>query len=94
MEERQELLEHWKWIVRAVFQAEYNLGQRGERINKEAEDTEVTMEILIICAMVLNITSILLLLNDDDDDEILSKTIDNEEDDKLQQNQREVTPPF
>lgn len=40
MEERQELLEHWKWIVRAVFQAEYNLGQRGERINKEAEDRE------------------------------------------------------
>lgn len=40
MEERQELLEHWKWIVRAVFQAEYNLGQRGERINKEAEDKE------------------------------------------------------
>lgn len=30
---------------------------------------EVTMEILIICAMVLNITSILLLLNDDDDDD-------------------------
>ena len=27
------------------------------------------MEILIICAMVLNITSILLLLNDDDDDD-------------------------
>jgi hypothetical protein len=40
MEERQELLEHWKWIVRAVFQAEYNLGQRGERINKEAEDKD------------------------------------------------------
>lgn len=40
MEERQELLEYWKWIVRAVFQAEYNLGQRGERINKEAEDKE------------------------------------------------------
>lgn len=40
MEERQELLGHWKWIVRAVFQAEYNLGQRGERINKEAEDRE------------------------------------------------------
>ena len=40
MEERQELLEHWKWIVRAVFQAEYNLGQRGERINKEAENKE------------------------------------------------------
>lgn len=27
------------------------------------------MEILIICAMALNITSILLLLNDDDDDD-------------------------
>lgn len=40
MEERQELLEHWKWIVRAVFQAEYNLGQRGERLNREAEDKE------------------------------------------------------
>ena len=40
MEERQELLEHWKWIVSAVFQAEYNLGQRGERINKEAENKE------------------------------------------------------
>ena len=40
MEERQELLDHWKWIVRAVFQAEYNLGQRGEHINKEAEDKE------------------------------------------------------
>ena len=40
MEERQELLEYWKWIVRAVFQAEYNLGQRGERINKEAENKQ------------------------------------------------------
>ena len=40
MEERQELLKHCKWIVRAVFQAEYNLGQRGERINKEAEDRD------------------------------------------------------
>ena len=29
----------------------------------------MTMEILIICAMVLNIASILLLLNDDDDDD-------------------------
>ena len=78
MEERQELLEHWKWIVRAVFQAEYNLGQRGERINKEAEDKDKEADRWVTLVA----------------DEILSKTIDNEEDDKLQQNQREVAPPF
>ena len=60
MEERQELLEHWKWIVRAVFQAEYNLGQRGERINKEAEDKEKEADRWVTLVA----------------DEILSKTID------------------
>lgn len=60
MEERQELLEHWKWIVRAVFQAEYNLGQRGERINKEAEDREKEADRWVTLVA----------------DEILSKTID------------------
>lgn len=60
MEERQELLEHWKWIVRAVFQAEYNLGQRGERINKEAEDKEKEAGRWVTLVA----------------DEILSKTID------------------
>ena len=60
MEERQELLEHWKWIVRAVFQAEYNLGQRGERINREAEDKEKEADRWVTLVA----------------DEILSKTID------------------
>lgn len=78
MEERQELLEHWKWIVRAVFQAEYNLRQHGERINREAEDKEKEADRWVTLVA----------------DEILSNTIDNEEDDKLQQNQREVAPPF
>lgn len=63
MEERQELLEHWKWIVRAVFQAEYNLGQRGERINKEAEDKEKEADRWVTLVA----------------DEILSNTIDKEE---------------
>lgn len=60
MEGRQELLDHWKWIVRAVFQAEYNLGQRGERINKEAEDKEKEADRWVTLVA----------------DEILSKTID------------------
>ena len=65
MEERQELLEHWKWIVMAVFQAEYNIGQRGERINKEAEDKEKEADRWVTLVA----------------DEILSKTLNNEEDD-------------
>jgi len=60
MEKRQELLDHWKWIVRAVFQAEYNLRQRGERINKEAEDREKEADRWVTLVA----------------DEILSKTID------------------
>lgn len=64
MEERQELLEYWKWIVRAVFQAEYNLGQRGERINKEAEDKEKEADRWVTLVA----------------DEILSNTIDKDKD--------------
>lgn len=64
MEERQELLEYWKWIVRAVFQAEYNLGQRGERINKEAENKQKEADRWVTLVA----------------DEILSNTIDKDKD--------------
>lgn len=48
--------------MRAVFQAEYNLGQRGERINKEAEDKEKEADRWVTLVA----------------DEILSNTIDND----------------
>jgi len=35
---KQELLDHWKDIVMAVFWAEYAVLERGEKLNKDAED--------------------------------------------------------
>lgn len=46
-----------------MFQAEYNLGQRGERINKEAEDKEKEADRWVTLVA----------------DEILSKTLNDEE---------------
>jgi hypothetical protein len=37
---QQELLDHWKDIVMAVFYAENAILERGEELNKDAEDKE------------------------------------------------------
>ena len=38
------VLEHWKWIVKAVFTAEHNVIERGEKIDKDADDKEAEGE--------------------------------------------------
>ena len=39
-----EILDRWKWIVRAVLVAEHAVRDRGEKINKYAPDKEAEAE--------------------------------------------------
>ena len=54
-----EKLEHWKWIVKAVFTAEHNVQKRGYKINKDSDDKEAEAErwVTLVAEEILSRTS-------------------------------------